>query len=194
MDGYGDFSAWYQGLLNRNDSDSKMPVSRFKKDTLEKTIAAVYDFVAREIELQKNTMYLPDSVENILFRKSGTPEDKTVFAQYLLKRLGISSYPAFARNRFLPGSATCLYPEYFTHMLLCVPLDVGNALWLDFSSRYYRCGVTACAVDGAEALVFLQDAFRMRRVLSLDRRSTVSRYDVAISDDGRASCDMEAAF
>ncbi len=194
MDGFSDFTSWYRGLLMRKEAPHRLPASRFKKDTLEKTIDAVYNFVSREIEPQKNVMYLPDSAENTLFRKSGTPEDKVILAQNLLTRLGISSYIAFARNRFLPGGGTCVYPEYFTHMLLCVPLDVNNALWLDFSSRYLRCGVTACAVAGANALVLLHNSFQLRRVPSLDERSTICRYNIVLDDDGSAICDIEAAF
>ncbi|HPC39319.1 MAG TPA: hypothetical protein PLD91_00195 [Spirochaetota bacterium] len=194
MDGFSDFSVWYRGIMMRKMSSASVPASRFKKDTLEKTIAAVYDFVAREIRPRRNVLYLPDSPENTLFRKSGTPEDKTLLAQALLQRLGVSSYVAFARNRFLPGSEVCLYPGYFTHVLLCVPLDARDALWLDFSGRYFRCGVTACAVNGADALVMLLDSYTRGRVRSLDNRSTVRRYDIDVRDDGSALCDIEASF
>ncbi len=194
MDGLSDFTAWYRGLLVRDETGHIETVNRFKKDTLEKTISAIYDFIAREIELERNILYLPDSAENILFRKSGTPEDKVLLAQTLLKCLGINSYIAFARNRFLPGSGTCVYPEYFTHILLCVPLDVDNALWLDFSSRYFRCGVTSSAVAGSDAVVLLSKEYRLRKVVSLDKRSTVCRYDISIDEDGNILCDVEAAF
>jgi len=194
MDGFNDFSAWYRGIMARKITSRSVPASRFKRETLEKTIAAVYDFVAREIELQRNVLYLPDSPENTLFRGSGTPEDKVHLARTLLENLGIISYVAFARNRFLPEKADCLYPGYFSHVLLCVPLDVKNALWLDFSGRYFRCGVTACSVDGADALVLLHDSYSRGRVRSLDNRSTLCRYDIAVRDDGSALCDIEASF
>lgn len=194
MDGFSDFSAWYRGILMRRSSGRGVPASRFKRNTLEETINAVYDFVAREIELRRSVLYLPDYPENTLFRKSGSPEEKALLAQALLKRLGIISYVAFARDRFLPGTADCLYPGYFTHILIRVPLDVRNALWLDFTSRYFRCGVTACAVDGAEALVLLHDSYGRGRVRSLGEPSIVRRYDIAVRDDGSALCDIEASF
>ncbi len=194
MEGIADFTAWYQGLLAQKSADHRMPVERFRKDTLEKTIAGVYDFVAREIELQRNVLYYPDSADNTLFRKSGTVEDKVLLAQDLLRRLDIRSYVAFARNRFLPGGRTDVYPEYFTHILLFVPLDLDNAIWLDFSSRYFRCGVTAGVISGSDAVVLIHDSYRLGRVRSLDARSTVSRYDIVIGNDGNAVCNAETAF
>lgn len=194
MNGFADFAAWYLGLLEGKLRGDSLPAQTFRKDTLEKTIADVYNFVAREIELERPVLYAPESAVNTYFRKRGTAEDKVVLARALLDRLGIRSYIAFARNRFLPQAGTFMFPEYFTAVLLCVPLDVNTALWLDFSDRYFRCGVTAATVAGANAVVMINNTYRIREVRSRDNGSMISTIAVVLGDDGSATYDAEISL
>jgi hypothetical protein len=169
-------------------------VESFKKDTIEETITAVYNFIARDIELQHAVLFYPDYVENTLFRKRGSAEDKVVLAHAMLERLGIKSYIAFARNKYIPDAGAYVYHDYFTHILLYVPLEIHNALWLDFSNRFDRCGITANSVSGSNALVLVNNTYRIRKVESRDSPSTAGRYDITLREDGSAECDSEVSF
>ena len=194
MAGFDDFVAWYNGLRAGRDGPLASPADSFKKDTIEETITAVYNFIARDIELQRAVLFYPEYAENTLFRKRGSPEDKVILARAMLDSLGVKSYIAFARNRYLPDAGTYVYHDYFTHILLYVPLEINNALWLDFSNRFDRCGITADSIAGSNALVLVNNSYRIQRVASRDSRSTAGRYDISLHEDGSAECDSEVSF
>ena len=169
MDGPGDFVAWYGGLLSEADRDTDIDAGRFARDDAVRTIGAVYDFVARQIALREGGIGFPLPAGDTLFTKSGSAEDKVLLARALLGKLGIRSYTAFARSKHLPDAVTIMHHEYFTSVLLYVPLDEGSALWLDFSSPRYLCGATDEAVDGTDALVMVNDFYHMKKVVSVER-------------------------
>jgi hypothetical protein len=194
MEGFDDFAAWYNGLRAGRDGPLASPADAFKKDTIEETVTAVYNFIARDIELQRAVLFYPEYAENTFFRKRGTPEDKVILARAMLNSLGIKSYIAFARNRNLPDTDGYVYHDYFTHVLLYVPLEINNALWLDFSNRFDRCGVTADSVAGSNALVLVNNSYRIQKVVSRDERSTAGRYRISLREDGSAECDTEVSF
>jgi len=174
MQGFGDFVAWYGGLIReasgKSPLNNRVPVRKCK---LEETISDVYDFV-REIEPDGTMMFYPLPPETTLFRKKGSVENKALLARALLKDRGIRSYIALARNRSLPEAGEAVTHDYFTAILLYVPLDIDNALWLDFSDRRYPCGVIADNISGVAALVMMHDSFRFRMVRS--------RYDITGSE------------
>ncbi|MBN2158052.1 MAG: DUF3857 domain-containing protein [Spirochaetes bacterium] len=192
--GFEDFTSWYNGLrAERNRPLDSVP-GQLRKDNLEETIAAVHEYVQREIELQKNVLYYPDYPENTLFRRRGTPEDRTLLGMAMLDHLGIKSYIAFVRNKFLPAAGDPVFLDCFTNILLYVPLDINNAIWLDFSRRFLPCGATAGTVSGAEALVLVGDSYKTITVKSRDQRSTEGRYTIVLSEDGSADCEMQVTF
>jgi hypothetical protein len=194
MEGFSDFVAWYGGLVREKSGALPPQAASFRQEGVDETIAAMYNFVAREIELQDDTMSYLESAGTTLFRKRGSVEDKAILARAMLQGLGIKSYLAFARNKFLPEAGTYASHDYFTSVLLYVPLDIGHALWLDFSNRYYRCGTTAGNIDGAAALVMINDSYRFRKIESRDGGSTAGRYDIDLAEDGSAACSLEVSF
>jgi len=194
LDGFDDFVVWYNGLCAGRSGPLASPADSFKKGSIEETIAAVYDFIARDIELQRALLFYPEYADNTLFRKRGSPEDKVILARAMLDSLGVKSYVAFARNKYIPDAGTYVFHDYFTHILLYVPLEMNNSLWLDFSNRFDRCGITAESINGSNALVLVNDSYRIRKVESRDSRSTTGRYDIALREDGTAVCDAEVSF
>jgi hypothetical protein len=45
-------------------------------------------------------------------------------------------------------------------------MDAGRALWLDFSSPGFRCGVTDEAITGTDAMVIVNDIHHKKKVMS----------------------------
>lgn len=165
-----DFVTWYNGLLLLSYRPLDMDTGRFAGKNVEQTINAVYEFASHEIALEQGRIGSPSRVDETLFRKSGTVEDKVLLARALLERMGIRSYIAFARNKFLPDPGAMIHNGYFTDILLYVPLEAGKALWLDFSSTGLRCGVTIEAVTGADALVIVNDFHYIKKIMSAESR------------------------
>jgi hypothetical protein len=194
MEGFDDFATWYNGLCAGRDGPLESPADSFKKNTIEETITAIYNFIARDIELQRAALFYPEHAENTLFRKRGSPEDKVILARAMLESLGIKSYVAFARNRNLPDAGAYVYHDYFTHILLYVPLEINKALWLDFSSRFNRCGTTAESIADTNALVLVNNSYRIQKVVSRDSPSIAGTYRISLREDGIAECDSEVSF
>jgi hypothetical protein len=172
MEGPGDFISWYNGLLAEAEREIDIDAGRFARDDAARTAAAVYDFVSREIALRESGIGSPRTAGETLFMKSGSAEDKVLLARALLDRLGIRSYTAFARSKYLPDPGPVMHHEYFTDILLYVPLDAGNALWLDFSSDRYRCGVTGETVAGTDAYVVVNDFYHRKKVVGAEQGKT----------------------
>jgi hypothetical protein len=158
-----DFVLWYKGLLTGKMAilDTKL-INALHKETVEESVASVYDFVSRDIQLRGNKMYVPEKIDAVLYRKQGTVEDKVLLAQALLDRLGIKSFVAFARNKLLPDTGNYVSPEIFTHILLYVPLDASESLWLDFSGQVSGCGITEECITDATALIIVNNSFRKK--------------------------------
>lgn len=163
MNNLNDFVLWYEGLLTGKMTipDAKL-INALQKETVEETVASVYSFVSRDIQLQGNKMYAPEKMDAVLYRKQGTVEDKVLLAQALLDRLGIKSFVAFARNKLLPDTGNYVSPEIFTHILLYVPLDASESLWLDFSGQVSGCGITEECITDATALIIVNNTFRKK--------------------------------
>lgn len=164
LQGFSDFAAWYCGLVREASGPVPGQAASFRKERIEETVAGVYDYIAREIETEGAAMFNPAAAEATLTRKKGSVENKVLLAMVMLRGLGVKSYIAFARDRRLPDAGTCVSHDYFTAILLYVPLDIGHALWLDFSDRSLRCGATADGITGANALVLLEKAYRFRKI------------------------------
>ncbi|MBN1495832.1 MAG: DUF3857 domain-containing protein [Spirochaetes bacterium] len=166
MQGFGDFVAWYGGLIREASGQSPLNGVPVRKGSLEETITGVYDFVVREIEPGASVMFYPVPPETTLFRKKGSVENRVLLARALLRDRGIRSYIALARDKSLSEPGDAVTHDYFNTLLLYVPLDIDNALWLDFSDRRFPCGVTAENISGVAALVMMHDSFRFRKVRS----------------------------
>lgn len=164
MEGPGDFITWYNGRISGADSGLDAGAGQFARDSVERTIEAVYEFVARRIGLEKGGIGSPRPAAETWFGKKGSAEDKVLLARMLLEQLGIRSYTAFARSKFLQDPGEVIHHEYFTDILLYVPLDAGSALWLDFSSPANRCGVTRESVAETEAYVVVNDYYHLKKI------------------------------
>ncbi len=166
MQGFDDFATWYGGLVNEQAGQDDPPPFSAGSGRIEDAVAGVHDFILREIAPDGVGLADPAAPETVLFRKRGSAENRALLARSLLRGLGIKSYIALARNRSLPDAGTYVTHDYFTAVLLYVPLDIENAVWLDFSSGSPRCGDVAANVAGTTALVLMQGSYRFRKIES----------------------------
>ncbi|MCP4138654.1 MAG: DUF3858 domain-containing protein [bacterium] len=194
MNTFKDFITWYNGLLRGKD----MPLTRELVETLKKeiikdqststleVIKKVYDFVSREIDLQKNVLYYPERPHNVLAKKRGTVEDKAILAKAILESLGIRSYIAFTGKQYWPDFNGFISPYVFSNILLYVPLDLENSLWIDFSSKYYRCGMVTGGIEGSKAHILLKKNFEIKKVVRKESQQKKGTYHIRFDNKGNA--------
>ena len=193
MQSIKDFVIWYNGLL-RGNVKVDGSVERFRGDDVGNAVVKVYDFVSREIDLLTNVLYFPEKAQNTLFKKSGSVEDKVILAKSILSSIGIKSYIAFARDGDLPHIGSFISPGIFSKILLYVPLDRQNEIWMDFSNQYYRCGVVDESVVGTEAVVLVRNDYEIKEITdsTVNRKSGV--YAVAVDRLGNTQLRIELQF
>ncbi len=166
MNDLNDFVWWHEGL--RSESGSSPPdiqlIESLLKKSLVDTVSAVYKFVDTTIQLEGNNIYSHDSLETILARKRGTSGDRVRAAQYLLERLGIVSFTAFARDKHMQEPEDFVSPDIFTHTLLYVPLDTSESLWLDFSGARRACGSPEECLSNSDAVVIVNNSFKKKKI------------------------------
>ncbi|MCU0846259.1 MAG: DUF3857 domain-containing protein [Spirochaetes bacterium] len=194
FEGMGEFLAWYRGILPEGGKIKRGLLNRLRGGTHLETMKKTYDFVSRDIELQGNLLYQPDSPENVLYKKGGTPEDKAVLARAILGALGIKSYLALARSSAMPDPGGLVSKQGFTNVILYVPLDVKKGVWLDFSSRHYPMGAVDCDLAGTDAVLILPGDYETKRVEEAEPSLKKGDFGIKIRADGSADCEGVIEF
>jgi hypothetical protein len=189
-----DFIIWYNGLLRGVFEIDHSRVERFRGDDVRDVVVKVYDFVSREIDLLTNVLYFPEKAQNTLFKKSGSTEDKVILAKSILNSMGIKSYIAFARDGDLPDVGSFISPDIFSKILLYIPLDRQNEIWMDFSNQYYRCGVVDENVVGTEAVILVRNDYEIKEIIDSTVNKKSGVYVVAVDKLGNAQLKIELRF
>lgn len=184
MAGENDFVGWYRGLLvGVFDIDEKMCREKFhgRGSAL---IENVYEYVARNIELEKRNLFFPQKASDVFYARRSGVEGKVILAKSILERFGVLSFIAFARRNDLPPLGDFISPHAVTDILLCVPLSPEQVLWLDFSSMEYACGDVNSLLEGAEAFVLVGDSFERKIISGKQHGKIKSWVRVDVSERG----------
>ncbi len=190
-----DFFNWYRGLLGKKDRlNGADELKSLKGKSLRETVYNVYNYVSREITLKPGSIFYPEKSDDILYRRSGTVEDKVILAKAILEKLGIQSYIAFAGRRYLPGYGDFVNPNMFTDILIFVPIKVESSLWLDFSNMYYSAGTVNYNVSGTESLVLLDNSFLSKKVESKNHGEFISNYTIMLDESGNGKFRLTSGF
>ncbi len=194
MESIGDFATWYRGRLGGLlDADSDFCRRQFSGRG-EALVHEVYEYVARKVDLDGTYLYYPKKASDVLYRKSGTAEDRVVLAKSILARLGMISFIAFARRMEQPDIGGTVLPESFTDILLFVPITTERGLWLDFSSMEYACGDVSPGLDDTEALVLHTGGHEYRRIKGGKDAEVTGRYHVTLTREGNAEIEGSLEF
>ena len=188
-----EFVVWYNGLL-RGAFDLDDEIEKFKGGDIRGTLQRVYSFVAHEIELLNNVLYYPEKSRNIAFRKSGSAEDKVILAKSILDRIGIRSYIAFTREQYFPDIGGYIAPAMFTRILLYVPLDKKNEIWMDFSNQFYPCGHVDEGVNNADAVILVGNNYEIKEVRVPSVHKRTGQYKVSLDPLGNAEVEINLSF
>jgi hypothetical protein len=192
MKGLDDLIEWYGGIFPDYESFILEDMAAgMKGKNIEDTVRNIYRHVSGSIMQERNILFHPENPATVLYRKSGTPEDKVFAARALLKSSGIRSYVALARSRNCPENSTPLSPDFFDSILLYVPLTGERGYWLDFLDPDYSCGTVSPAIDGSEAYLIISNSAEKRQVegsAASEKKNTIS---VSMDSSGNGRCRME---
>lgn len=188
-----EFVLWYNGLI-RGSFDLEYEIGRFKGDDIRETLERVYSFVSHEIELLNNVLYYPEKSRNVAYRKSGSAEDKVILAKSILDRIGIRSYIAFTRDQYFPDIGTYIAPAMFTRILLYIPLDKKNDIWMDFTNQFYPCGHVDERVNNANAVIIVGNDYEIKEVRVPSRNKRTGMYKISLDRLGNAEVEINLSF
>ncbi|MCX7678680.1 MAG: hypothetical protein N2316_05625 [Spirochaetes bacterium] len=180
-----DFARWYRGLLvGVFDIDQKMCAEQFRGRGLN-LIENVYEFVARNVELEQRNLYYPQKASDVFYMRRGGAEGKVILAKAILERFGILSFIAFARRADRPALSNFISPHVFTDVLLCIPLSDTNVLWLDFSSMEYSCGDVNPLLEGVEAFVLVGNEIECKRIFGKQSARAKGYFRIRIDENAQ---------
>lgn len=187
MDGDNDFAAWYRGLLvGMFDMDAKLCRQQFNGRG-KALIENIYEYVARNIELEKRKLFYPQKASDVYYAKRSGVEGKAILTKSILERFGILSFIAFTKRNDRPFESDFTSPHGFTDILLYVPVSSEEALWLDFSSMEYACGDVSPLLEGAEALLLVGGGVERKRIEGKQQGKVKSYFRIEIGQTGETA-------
>ncbi|MFW5860906.1 MAG: tetratricopeptide repeat protein [Spirochaetota bacterium] len=154
-----DFGVVFKGIVKKSGEEFHMANILFpgNKD-VRSLIRNVYNRVQRNISLKNGDILNVRRSVDVLSSGKGTVAEKAVLAKYMLEGKGVKSYLAFTMKRgsesFYGKSANYGRIE---RVMLYVPLNNNDSVWLDFSNHGHDAGVLHQDVDGAETIVLAGD-------------------------------------
>ncbi|MDR3237436.1 MAG: DUF3857 domain-containing protein [Spirochaetia bacterium] len=189
-----DLALWYAALMQTKSSPEVAEYAEALrgKDT-DETVRKVYDNISREILLSRSILYYPDTPRTVLYRKSGSVEDKVITAREILSAVGIVSYPALVRSKTRPVLEKVTGPDYFDSVLLYVPMSDGNGYWLDFSNRNYAWGTLSPWLTGQDAWISAGNSWEKKKITG-ESLVKNTKFLIDIDAEGNGSCRIESDF
>lgn len=190
-----DLAVWYNSLIAVEKSAGLDEYAKkLQAKDAEQTLKNVYDYMARDIILTSNMLYYPDTPLTVLYRKSGSAEDKVLAAREILASLGIFSYPALARSKARPLLNHVRSPDFFDSILLYIPMSAESGVWWDFSDRSYSWTSVSPLLIDQEAWILVNDSWEKKKITADVSSGYTGSYVITIDKDGDGLCKIQAGF
>ena len=194
MESADDIAVWYSALTRfKNYQGVAEYAETLRGANTDETLKKVYNNISREVLLVGNSLFSPDTPQTVLYRKSGSVEDKVLTAKEILSHLGITSYFALARSKMKPSSEKICGSDYFDSALLYIPLSDGDGHWCDFSNANYAWGTVSPWLSGQEAWILMDGVWHKKNVEVLPIAKK-GRFTIKIDSEGNGKCRMELNF
>lgn len=182
-----DFVKWYRGSFPANnavDFDKYIKIDSELSKT--EKITKIYNYVAREIEIQGGIYYSPSEPESVMHSKKGSVEDKAFLAVRLLKENGIEAYPALVRDNYI-YSTKINFNNIYDNIVVYIP---SEKMWLDFYSEYFPCGIVNDYNSGQQAVIIKDNSLDQGTVSTKSESSIKTECNIEILDGGISSYDV----
>lgn len=191
-----DFIIWYNGMIEDKLHLLNIPEEikiHQNKPSLE-VIRSVYEYVKKNISIQNNVLFMPDYVENTLYRKRGSPEDAILLTKSILDFLGIHSYIALAQGMLRPEYNNYIGPDNFSHILLYIPMDKSSSIWIDYSEESLPCGIVSSMIEGSKGFIILSNDFIIKKIENRAQKRRSVKYRITIDEKGTQMVDAIMKF
>lgn len=165
FESWQNFGAWNYQLYEDNNSFTNARIDELNALTAngktdKEKVKILYMY------LQKNMRYVsiqlgiggfkPFPVKYVEEKKYGDCKALTNYMRYMLKAVGIQSYPALVNAGANKIPADINFPsDPFNHVILCVPLD-KDSIWLECTSNSNEFGVLGAFTENRYALLLTE--------------------------------------
>ncbi|MCL2025986.1 MAG: hypothetical protein FWG92_04185 [Leptospirales bacterium] len=189
-----DLAVWYDGLTRFKKYREVAEYAETLRGTnTAETLKKVYNNISREALLVSGSIFNPNTPQTVLYRKSGSVEDKAITAKEILSHLGITSYLALVRSKTRPPSEKAYGFDYFDSALLYIPLSGEEGHWYDFSNANYHWGAVSPWLSGQEAWILMDGGWHKKNI-DVPPVAKKGMFIIKIDSEGNGKCRMETNF
>ena len=193
-----DFGAWNYALYEEKEPFNTERISEIKAlvahtENRDEKIRILYRY------LQKNMRYVsiqlgiggfkPFAVGFVDDKKYGDCKALTNYMRYLLKTVGIPSYPALINAGHNKIPADPAFPtDPFNHVILCIPV-AKDTTWLECTSNINKAGELGTFTENKKALLLTEAGGVLVNTPKTDYRlnNVITRNTVIIGSEGEAA-------
>jgi TPR repeat protein len=207
FDSWDAVAAWYRDL--QGDRASPTPKLREKAQELvagaespRARIEAIYRYVSSEYRYLGLALgayrYQPHTAAEVMEAGYGDCKDKHTLLAALLEAAGVHAEPVLVGSLRSELTSDLPSPGEFDHIITRVPLEQGEALWIDSTSQVARFGFLPPAVRGKKGLR-IGDSDEVSGLIEIPERLPVDGgesidLEGRIDDDGRLSASVKGTL
>ncbi len=184
-------SAFNASKLDVDGSTKKLLELIKTKQSIEDKIAAIHNFVARDIRyisVSKNGHTItPHTISETLKNRYGDCKDKSAVLVELLNQTGINAYPVLvATKRSDLEQLKIPAMNYFDHMVVCFSLK-GTKKCLDATDSHTSWKTTSAWIQGKVALEMVKNSTPVTIPLNQYRWNMEFKTDIVFLENGGMS-------
>lgn len=189
------FGAWNYQFYEQNKNFSKEKndeiialVSNCKTD--KEKVSVLYKYMQKAMRYVSIQLgiggFKPFSVQYVEDNKYGDCKALTNYMRYLLKAVGIRSYPALINAGYNKAAVDPGFPtDPFNHVILCVPFK-KDSIWLECTSNNNEFGILGNFTENRNALLLTENGGFLVPTPKSNSKNNVlnSKTIIELNDDG----------
>jgi len=203
FDSWKSFGAWNYVLYNDDKpftSDQATPFLVMTADckTNGEKISVLYNFLKQNMRYVGIQLgiggFKPFPIQYVHEKKYGDCKALTNYMRYMLKTVGIESYPALINSgsNKLPVDRT--FPiDYFDHVILCVP-QPNDTTWLECTSNYNAAGHLGSFTENRLALLLTENGGKLANTPESRSSDNLQQTNTTILVDEEGSTDVKQSL
>lgn len=190
-----EFVFWYKGKWPHENSSINFYTKLINKnDSKKEIISKVFKYVSQQIDKSGNLYFSPQSYEKTIQNKKGSIEDKVFLTKQILSKLKIKSFIALVKKSLPKNQNFVITNHTVKTILLYIPLNENESLWLDFSNKHFNTGTVRSSLNGLNAVILLKKNLVEEQIKSLKENFIQSKYNIKINEKGKTSFQIINSF
>ena len=192
------FGDWNYPLYEDNNSFTQQDMRKINAlvytcKTDREKIKVLYDYLKQNMRYVSIQLgiggFKPFPVSYVNEKKYGDCKALTNYMRYLLKAVGIKSYPALINAGYNRMPADINFPsDPFNHVILCVPLD-RDSVWLECTSNNNESGFLGSFTEDKNALLLTENGGVLVSTPKSNYSNSIlrSKTIISLNEDGGSS-------